>query len=178
MQKISPNPPPQSPGCPAHSQSVYWLCYPGSPSKMVKISKWNKWCLALYPYTRFPVCLVCNGTSTRTEPFIWVMWSLFSYLYFESNSAVLLGQKTSKNRWWCNLKYKRRFVTSQFKAVWYCWQKKHGSWKSAQNFYSLNSTNLQHKTAYSLKLQFLFHKVLPYLTGSSSVPVLWFGTSS
>lgn len=65
-------------------------------------------CLALYPYTRFPVCLVCNGTSTWTEPFIWVMWSLFSYLYFESNSAVLLGQKTSKNRWWYNLKYRRR----------------------------------------------------------------------
>jgi len=67
-------------------------------------------------------------------------------------------------------------VTSQFKAVWYCWQK-HGSWKSAYNFYSLYSTNLQHKTAYLLKLQLLFHDVLPYLTGSSSVPVLWFGTS-
>jgi hypothetical protein len=64
--------------------------------------------LALYPYTRFPVCLVCNGTSTRTEPFIWVLWFIFSYLYLESNSAVLLGQKTSKNRWWCNLKYRRQ----------------------------------------------------------------------
>jgi len=56
------------------------------------------------------------------------------------------------------------------------WQK-HGSWKSAYNFYSLYSTNLQHKTAYLLKLQLMFHNVLPYLTGSSSVPILWFCTS-
>jgi len=101
------NPPPriQSADRPAQSHSVYRLCYHGSP--WLKFQNKILCCLALYSYTRFPVCLVCNGTSTRIEPFIWVMWSLFSYLYFESNSAVLLGQKTSKNRWWCNLKYRR-----------------------------------------------------------------------
>ena len=109
VQKICPPPPPGFNPRTIQPIASWYTDYAITAHHLRRLKFQNEiqCCLALYPYTRFPVCLVCNGTSARIEPFIWVMWSLFSYLYFESNSAVLLGQKTSKNRWWCNLKYRR-----------------------------------------------------------------------